>query len=112
MLIDDIINKKGNISEDEYIGLCENCTNAPTCKLPKNPEKPVLQCEEYSLRTPDSGNSIVKNGPVKKYEQVFPENTEDKDYIVYKGLCENCEDREICKYPKPYGGVWHCEGYR
>jgi hypothetical protein len=27
-------------------------------------------------------------------------------------LCSNCEDRHTCIYPKPAGGVWHCEEYR
>ena len=29
----------------------------------------------------------------------------------YKGLCQTCEYRETCTYPKPEGGVWHCEEY-
>jgi hypothetical protein len=27
-------------------------------------------------------------------------------------LCSNCEDRHVCIYPKPVGGVWHCDEYR
>jgi hypothetical protein len=29
----------------------------------------------------------------------------------FKGLCVNCKYRETCLYPKPEGGVWHCEEY-
>lgn len=29
----------------------------------------------------------------------------------FKGLCVNCAYRETCLYPKPEGGVWHCEEY-
>ena len=29
----------------------------------------------------------------------------------HKGLCVNCANRETCLYPKPEGGVWHCEEY-
>jgi hypothetical protein len=29
----------------------------------------------------------------------------------HKGLCMNCANRETCLYPKPEGGVWHCEEY-
>jgi hypothetical protein len=34
-----------------------------------------------------------------------------KDAGGYKGLCVNCANRETCLYPKPEGGVWHCEEY-
>jgi hypothetical protein len=29
----------------------------------------------------------------------------------HKGLCMNCANRDTCLYPKPEGGVWHCEEY-
>jgi hypothetical protein len=29
-----------------------------------------------------------------------------------RGLCSICEDREVCTFLKPEGGVWHCEEYR
>jgi len=29
----------------------------------------------------------------------------------YSGLCMNCEHRRTCTYPKPEGGIWHCEDY-
>lgn len=28
-----------------------------------------------------------------------------------KGLCVNCANRQTCLFPKPEGGVWHCEEY-
>lgn len=28
-----------------------------------------------------------------------------------KGLCVNCANREVCRHPKPEGGVWHCEEF-
>lgn len=31
----------------KYRGLCSNCNNAPHCTFPRDPDKPVLQCEEY-----------------------------------------------------------------
>ncbi|MHC4942009.1 MAG: hypothetical protein ACYTG7_03225 [Planctomycetota bacterium] len=35
----------------------------------------------------------------------------EKEAEGFKGLCMNCAHREICLYPKPEGGVWHCEEY-
>jgi len=36
----------------------------------------------------------------------------DKDPGAYMGLCKSCANRETCTFPKPEGGVWHCEEYR
>ena len=35
----------------------------------------------------------------------------EKDKSELMGLCRNCANRRICIYPKPPGGVWHCEEY-
>mgnify|MGYP001144628595 CR=1 FL=1 len=29
-----------------------------------------------------------------------------------KGLCSTCRMRDVCVYPKPAGGVWHCEEFQ
>lgn len=29
-----------------------------------------------------------------------------------KDLCASCRNNEICTYPKPEGGVWHCKDYK
>ncbi|MEI9476493.1 MAG: hypothetical protein WCO26_07950 [Deltaproteobacteria bacterium] len=34
------------------------------------------------------------------------------DVGKHRGLCTICEDHGVCTYPKPEGGVWHCEEYR
>ncbi|HQI02878.1 MAG TPA: hypothetical protein PLA18_16505 [Deltaproteobacteria bacterium] len=28
------------------------------------------------------------------------------------GLCSNCVNREVCRFPRPESGVWHCEEYK
>lgn len=28
-----------------------------------------------------------------------------------QGLCANCKLRDVCNFPKPASGVWHCEEY-
>ena len=30
----------------------------------------------------------------------------------FAGLCVNCDQRLVCRYDRPEGGVWHCEDYR
>jgi hypothetical protein len=37
--------------------------------------------------------------------------TAAEDSAKYVGLCVNCEHRTTCRYPKPEGGLWHCEDY-
>ena len=50
---------------------------------------------------------IVLGGIVRK----TPPSTMS-DLNPYRGLCSLCENRTTCTYPKPEGGVWHCEEYR
>lgn len=38
--------------------------------------------------------------------------TSEDPFHHYKGLCSNCEERATCIYPKPEGGVWHCDEFR
>lgn len=96
----------------QYRGLCLTCNNASTCTFPRDPDRPVLQCEEFEgyeyappkdVGTQDSQlDSTVSEGDSRK----------DVDSNRYIGLCRTCEERESCKFTKPEGGVWHCEEYR
>jgi hypothetical protein len=88
-------------------GLCSGCRNAPTCVFPRDPGKPLLQCEEFegfpSAPPPPASIEITpacgaRAGPRTKRK--------------YKGLCRDCENRRTCTFPKSEGGVWHCEEYR
>jgi len=38
--------------------------------------------------------------------------SEEADATKHTGLCSICENRPACAFPKPEGGVWHCEEYR
>lgn len=88
--------------EAKTYNLCSICAGASTCTYPKNSGKPVLFCAEFKeypslTRKIDTGTKAVKRS--NKYTK------------GYKGLCVNCENRETCVFPKPEGGVWHCEEY-
>jgi len=111
MIINNKINKNNISSENEYKGLCTNCHNAPTCEFSGNSEKPVLQCEEYDCIKSDS--SVDKHKDMNLINGICYENYSGHTEIQkYRSLCINCEDREICMYPKPEGEVWHCEEYK
>ena len=43
----------------------------------------------------------------------FVKSTDKKpDVDKHRELCTICEDKNVCVFPKPEGGVWHCEEYR
>ena len=86
----------------ESIGLCSCCNSFQNCTYPRTLKRPVLQCEEF--------NGILRP-PLKRVpqEKVSPQKVKKPRS---RGLCGICEDRATCAYPKPEGGVWHCEDYR
>jgi hypothetical protein len=94
---------------NEHRGLCLSCRNAPTCTFLRNPDEAVLECDEF-----DGFESVIrspKSIPPRSMMD-FTSNPGKKDFNGAKGLCSLCEDRKTCTYPKPEGGVWHCEEYR
>ena len=93
----------------EYPSLCTTCGSRDTCTYPKSPGRPVLQCEEFS--------GVAASSPRALYEEVFdpapvvlPRGRYPRSEEAL-GLCSNCENRAGCTFPKPQGGVWHCEEY-
>ncbi len=84
-----------------YTGLCPDCMNEPACTFPRDPSRPIWSCDEFkpppSVSAPDQ--------PAAPFMAV-KERSEPEELI---GLCRDCLRRSICQYPKPLGGVWHCE---
>jgi hypothetical protein len=65
---------------------------------------PVVQCEEFEIEVtpaPPATGAASRVAPKP-----------DRNRRKYLGLCENCESRETCGFPRPDGGVWHCEEYQ
>ena len=69
-------------------GLCSSCRYSQSCTYLKSLTMPVTQCEEF--------------------EGFFPEPGDD----AREGLCVTCDNRATCMFPRPAGGIWHCEEYR
>ena len=93
-----------------YGGLCSTCDGASTCTFPRDPERPIMHCDELDSHRVD----IVAVERVPRAEPASPKalsEAKQKELGKYKGLCLNCEKRETCTYPKPEGGVWHCDEY-
>jgi len=90
-----------------FKGLCVSCKKAPFCTFPRNPEHPVIQCDEF-----EGIESPPKKMPISPSStQGTKPSVKKKDSKQYKGLCMICEKRETCTFPKPPGGVWHCDEY-
>ncbi len=82
----------------EPLGLCKTCKNAATCTFPREAGRPVRFCDEFDGE--------------EKAEEVKPKVEVKKTPLNdLKGLCRLCDRAESCTFPKPEGGVWHCEEY-
>ena len=92
----------------KYHGLCSNCRNAPSCTFQRDPQKSVFDCEEFEVATCPSVKTIRKDEP----PETTSVNAEDEDSGKFIGLCNNCNNRKTCVFPKPQGGIWHCEEYQ
>ena len=94
---------------NDHGGLCLSCRNVSTCTFSRDPERPVIQCDEF-----DGFESFLRRPKNLSHKSMMAlkSNPGKNDLDGYKGLCCICEERETCTYPKPEGGVWHCEEYR
>jgi hypothetical protein len=87
-------------------GLCRTCVKAPECTFPRDPRWPVRSCDEFEgMDAPRT-----ERAPRTVAASVFPSiGTPERGVMELKGLCVQCSRRLTCAYPKPAGGVWHCD---
>ena len=85
--------------------LCASCVNDQYCIYSRDPSRPTMECEEFEGYVMPPPGAIPLSVPGPERKMVAEE--EDSDRI--EGLCVSCENRRTCIYPKPEGGVWHCE---
>ena len=93
---------------NKYREICSICKNAPGCTFPKDSQKPVLNCEEFEIEA----CSPVKTTEKGKLPATASADTEGEDSGKFIGLCRNCDSSRTCAFPKPEGGIWHCEEYK
>ena len=92
----------------KYRNICFTCKNAMSCTFQRDPQKSVFDCEEFDTDTcPSVKNTVKDNSPATVL--VDPE---DEDSSKFIGLCSNCNNHKACVFPKPQGGIWHCEEYQ
>jgi len=87
-----------------YRDLCSNCKHAEACGGRSGLKHPIFFCEEFDVCVPVPASQLAQAVPMQRPER---RNTSER-----MGLCMNCENAETCTFPKPEGGVWHCEEYR
>lgn len=95
----------------DYLGICSTCNYAPDCahRL-RNPGVAFWECENYDDYVHVSG--VEFNGGLSQVVPPAPVSRRPEfDAAEYLGLCKNCELRDECTFPRPAGGVWHCEEY-
>ncbi len=88
-------------------GLCATCDRASHCTFPRDPERPVLECEEFS-------GLVLPPLTIRAAREAHPPaspGTRPAAPPALRGLCATCERRHDCTYPKPEFGVWHCDEF-
>jgi hypothetical protein len=89
-------------------GLCSTCKHAPNCSFPGDVQRPAFYCEEFEIeitparKTSEEGTSKSSTSSIAIAEKP----------TGLIGLCNDCESRQGCVFPKPEGGIWHCEEYQ
>jgi hypothetical protein len=91
-------------------GICSICSNMPTCYYFAW-RGPIFFCELFEAEghRPPNPAPPVRRAP-RRPALARVGNPAGK-IPRSKGLCENCEHRFTCTYPRPSEGVWHCEEY-
>lgn len=89
-------------------GLCASCRKASHCTFPREPGRPVLQCEEFEGWPSEPRADPPRDVPTKA-ERAARDEQKGRDRVL--GLCANCKHRDTCTFPRPAGGVWRCDEY-
>ncbi len=88
-------------------GLCVGCQNGPDCTFPREPGRPVWQCEEFTDGPRDPHRTSLEGTAPARTGLTADEGAGE----TWAGLCRNCDNRKACSFPRPDGGVWHCDEY-
>lgn len=103
--------KKGNTDPKNYSGLCLCCLCSSVCTYPRDPGRPVLQCEEFEGISMPENKTMGCVVPPHVYH-ISESALGPQNLSAIRGLCASCDGLNTCAYPKPEGGVWHCEEFR
>ncbi|MFH1834490.1 MAG: NAD(P)H-dependent oxidoreductase subunit E, partial [bacterium] len=93
------------------LDLCATCNHVEICTFRSNWVGPVIHCEEFD-NTGAVAPDRVGKAPLSAAAEsgVSPGPPEENE--PYKGLCVNCDARDVCRYAVSDRVVWYCEEYR
>ena len=87
-------------------GLCRSCVKAEECTFPRRPGHIVRSCDEFEGADGPRSEYV----PMAGGSSIFAAGGAAQGATTeLKGLCAQCARRLTCAYPKPAGGVWHCD---
>jgi hypothetical protein len=87
-------------------GVCRSCVKAPGCTVPRSPDHIVRSCDEFE----GADGPRSDHASLTAASSVFSAGiSAGAGAPEFKGLCAQCSRRATCAYPKPAGGVWHCD---
>jgi hypothetical protein len=92
-----------------YRGLCVTCEGRATCTYPHHQGQFVLFCEEFDWAWQHRMEMAALTPLQRKPQPVVAEKKRTPSR--YRGLCSTCAKQEECVFPKPAGGIWHCEEF-
>ena len=98
------------MTKNGYSGLCATCEGRAKCTYPHDEDRPTLFCEEFDWwwQYRMEAAAVARLRAPKPARHVSEVRETLSRYI---GLCRTCEHQETCTFPKPAGGVWHCEEF-
>jgi hypothetical protein len=85
-------------------GICFACAHVSSCALTSagSALNGTQFCEEYEPAHFLTAIPLCEQLPIMLNRQTSSKTL---------GLCSNCAHYPGCSFPKPEGGVWHCEDY-
>ena len=87
-------------------GLCHTCSKGEVCTFPRDLSRPVWSCDEFDGSYLAPAFPPARNIVAARRRTLSEELSEATEV---NGLCRECANRSTCSYPKPPGGVWHCD---
>ena len=100
---------------EKHKGLCPACVYKGECTYVKDTNKPVMQCCEFKGIGEVQEQKLIyrrRSEGETVWDISRPVLTKQESESELKGLCKICSLRNECTFPKPAGGVWHCEEYQ
>lgn len=110
ILIERASSSKEESQYDKFddLGICTTCNSLGSCSLRSNRRQKIVHCEEFDDR---NESNEPPQSPVEGSEPEEDQLEQEPVNSRLRGLCVNCARASECTFPRPEGGVWHCEEY-